>query len=447
MKNIQFKNTIYFWSLVLSILSACQLSVLENPVGSPDTEVPNTPSGTAQLVTSLLKSGFDAHQNIMWCASLVGQEELKATGASGQFLFADQIASQNTLDAVNTQNLANMRGVYTTFSLARLAEQGIAKNTFSANPADNQRVKDLLTAHVKMIRGLMYADMAKFYKAVPVYKTTQQMTPEQAKDSSIVLLTQARDAWTAYNLAPFVAPPLINGTDLRSGFGLLGTNQPSTPPAPPTNLATSAIKFCNSYIGMIYFDMGPRASASAFLANGYTSADGTSQIGFRTIGLLTGNGIYPLPQNFAQFSVNDYSDSFVANRIPGDVARRAPTTWFDFGQPVASRIGYFFPVGFGAQVVRMPLITWGEVQLMRVELGEADHATTVRSLLSATTANSGWNMTVDQANAIATDVATYPLERIARYEYIYRGRRWSYKNNLVANTYARWDLSSVFNLN
>ncbi|MCS6967494.1 MAG: hypothetical protein RMJ44_03630 [Cytophagales bacterium] len=428
------KNITTYATPVLTVLfivtAACnRLKVIDNPVAITPASATD-PAGTVALVASALKNGFEAHQQICWSAALIGREELRATGAAGQFIFANRIEDEGVVAADNSQNTTNARRAYTAHALVIEALDAIQKNTFSSNPQQDAKAKALLTANAKVIEGLMYLDFAKFYEQTPEPGTGNLLSPQEAKNRAIAALQTAKQQFQAYsaNSAPDV---VVGGSPITTGL-LLNTNR-------------SGEKLCDSLIGMLHFDTGTRNQAIEFLRNGYTAADAPTQAGFRVINALTGPGLYPPVVNYISFRVNDYSDSFVANRIPGDVNRRgAPVNWFDPTVPIETRINYFFPVppGPGAitPVVIYPLISWQEVALMLAELGQADRATTVFNVVRS------WGVPEAQARAIADNPTEFPLSRIARYEYVGRGRRWSQVNAERPNTYRRWPLSFEFSL-
>lgn len=415
--------------LGLSIaLTGCdKLKVIDNPVAITP-ENATAASGTVALVANALKNGFEAHQQICWSASLIGREELRATGSAGQFIFANRIEAEGVVATDNSQNSTNSRRAYTAHALVAEALNAIQKNTFSTNPQQDAKAKALLTANAKVIEGLMYLDFAKFYEQTPEPGTGNLLSPEEAKTRAIAALQAAKQQFQAYS-ANTAADPSVGGSPVTTGL-LVNTNR-------------SGEKLCDSLIGMLHFDTGTRNQAAAFLQNGYTAADAATQAGFRIINALTGPGLYPPAVNYISFRVNDYSDSFVANRIPGDVNRRgAPVNWFDPALAIETRINYFYPVppGPGAitPVVLYPLITWQEVALMLAELGQADRATTVFNVVRS------WGVPEAQARTVADNPTEFPISRIARYEYVGRGRRWSQVNAERPNTYRRWPLSFEF---
>jgi hypothetical protein len=424
---IMYKLIIPVMGLCIVLTGCDKLKVIDNPVAITPANATNA-SGTVALVANALKNGFDAHQQICWSASLIGREELRATGAAGQFIFANRIDEEGIVATDNSQNSTNSRRAYTAHALVIEALAAIEKNTFSANPQQDAKAKALLTANAKVIEGLMYLDFAKFYEQTPEPITGNLLSPEEAKTRAIAALQAAKQQFQTYS-ANTATDPVIGGVPVTTGM-LLNNNR-------------SGEKLCDSLIGMLHFDTGTRNQAAAFLQNGYTAADAATQAGYRVINALSGPGLYPPVVNYISFRVNDFSDSFVQNRIPGDVNRRgAPVNWFDPAVAIETRINYFYPVPSGAgaitPVVLHPLITWQEVALMLAELGQADRATTVFNVVRS------WGVPEAQARAVADNPTEFPLSRVARYEYIGRGRRWSQVNAERPNTYRRWPVSFEF---
>lgn len=423
------KLTQYIFSAMLVILfvSACKMEVIDNPTAiRPETLA--RAEGALALTAQVLKSGFVAHEQLMWCAGTIGEEEFRIIGQGGQFANSARIAAERSVASDNPINSTNARLVYTTFSLIRDAQNALASSTFSANQNEDTKAKALINANLKMIEGLMYADMCKFYENTPEPGTGNNLSPEEAKTRAIAALQEAKNQWVQYS-ANTARDASLAGVPIVTGLF--------------TNAARSGEKLVDSYIGMLHFDTGTRGQAAAFLANGYVASDAATQVGYRVINALTGPGVYPTAVNNTVFSINDYSTSFINDRIPGDVVRRgAPVNWFDPTVAIATRINYFFPLppttgGGLTPVTRYPLITWQEVALMQAELGNADRTQVISAVLAS------WGIPAADVARLAADPAI-TLQRVARYEYIYRGRRWSLGFN--ANTYRRWPLSFEFNL-
>lgn len=413
--------------LVIVFVSACKMEVIDNPTAiRPETLA--RAEGALSLTAQAIKSGFAAHEQMMWCAGTVGEEEFRIIGQGGQFANSGRIAAERIVASDNPINSTNARLVYTTFSLIKDAQNALTSSTFSTNQGSDTKAKALINANLKMIEGLMYADMSKFYESTPEPGTANPLSPEEAKTRAITALQEAKNQWIQYsgNTAPDASLAGVSVT-----IGLF------------TNVARSGEKFADSYIGMLHFDTGTRGQAASFLANGYVAADAATQVGYRVINALTGPGVYPTAVNNTVFSINDYSTSFINERIAGDVLRRgAPVNWFDPTVAIATRINYFFPLppttgGGLTPVTRYPLITWQEVALMQAELGSADRTQVISAVLAS------WGIPAADVARLAAD-PTVTLARVARYEYIYRGRRWSVGFN--ANTYKRWPLSFEFNL-
>jgi len=407
--------------LVASIgLSSCDMRVLNDEVAITQ-DGAQSANGTVLAVAGMLKSGFTIHQEIHWAASFVGEQELSPNRQDQTFVFAARIANENLVAADNSQNSTISRELYSAFALTDVVEAGL-QNRFSANDGSDSKAKALITANMLAIRGILYADLAKFYQEIVEPKTGARLTPETAKQRAIDLLTQASRRWQEYYANP--APLPINAA------GMLGVRVVGTTVTPDS---AAVRKFVNSYIGMLHFDTGTRPQAAPFLANGYVQSDGGRELGYLTIDALNGPGVYPTARNFVAFrGLNTYSADFIRNRIPADTSRRAPSNWFAPG--VATAINYFYPPS-----VRYPLITWQEVALMQAQTGAADSTTVKRNVLQS------WNIPAPVATALSTD-ATITLERIARYEYIGRGRRWSVGNPATRQAWQRWPVSVELNV-
>jgi hypothetical protein len=199
---------------------------------------------------------------------------------------------------------------------------------------------------------------------------------------------------------------------------------------------------------MLYFDTGAKASATPFLALGYVAADAGKEIGILNINALSGAGLYPEWRSGAEFQLNGYSQKLVDNRIAADTLRRAPARWFVPARGItvdANRLAmnYFFPQSpltattpaGGATLAAFPIITWQEVALMQADaaIGKADATATKAAVLAS------WKIPMARAMTLAAD-ATVTLERVARYEYVGRGRRFS-----AVGTYTKWEVSNEFN--
>jgi hypothetical protein len=381
-----------------------------------------SPGGTVLAVPGMLKEGFRAYQEMTWASGIVGEQELSPNRQNVTFVFAVRIADEGFVASDNSQNRTISERVYTTFSLASIIEQGIANNRFSTDAASDARFKALLTANVRFMQGLLYANLAKFYETIIEPRTGAQLTPEQAKQRAIELLTQAGAQWQTYYTSAAPLPAAFSIT------GFVGV-RPGTAPGTFVPDSAAVRKFIASYIAMLHFDTGTRQQAVPFLANGYVQADQGREVGIQTIDALTGSGVYPTARNYFAFGgLNNYSASFIANRIPADTLRRAPSNWFS--PAAANAANYFFP-----PAARYPLISWQEVALMQAELGQADSAAVKRAVLQS------WNIPAAVAMTLSADPAI-TLERVARYEYIGRGRRWSVGNLMTRQPWRRWAVAN-----
>ncbi|MCS6807429.1 MAG: hypothetical protein RML40_01700 [Bacteroidota bacterium] len=407
-----------------AILSSCDMRVLNDEVAISAPRA-TTPEGTVLAVSGMIKTALNAHDEMCWASGLVGEQEFSPNRQNIGFVFAVRISNENTIAADNSQNSTIVTAVYSAFALCDVVEQGIERNTFSSNSGQDAKAKALMSANMLMIRGLLYSDLAKFYSEIREPKTNAKLTPDQAKTRAIELLLQARAKWAEYYANP---SPLPSGFSPAGMFGVRAG-------AGGTFLPDSAAvrKFVNSFIGMIHFDQGTRQQAAPFLAAGYLPSDAGQELTYQTIDALTGPGIYPRVRNYYAFqNLNSYSASFIANRIPADTNRRAPSNWFS---PVAvSPANYFFP-----PAARYPLITAQEVALMQAELGIRPRAEVIAQVLQS------WRIPAAVATTLANDPAI-TLERVARYEYVGRGRRWSVGNPSTGQPWPRWQPSLEMNI-
>jgi hypothetical protein len=399
------------------LLTSCTLDVLDNPKGIT-TDISQTADGAFLSTIGALKQGFDAHNNINYTTGLIGNEELQTTSPLSSFLAANYIERDGKLTSDNSQNRTIANLAYTSLSLASNARKGIDKSV--ANP----NAKAILLANVNMIEGIVYGDLSKYYVSVPEAVTGNPQTPQQAKDKAIAALTEAIKQFDSFDPA---------GVDLGVSIKGLFIDK------------VQAIKFCNSFIGMLHFDTGAKNQAGAFLSKGYVKADIGKELGYKVINTLTGDGIYPSQRNYVEFFVNKYSDKFLAGRILSDTLRRTPSNWYSntysantAGLRVA--FNYFFPQGAGASinpvgsptVTQYPVITWAEVALMQADaaVNQAVAKDVITDVLVT------WRIPAATATKIAGDLS---LEQVARYEYMGRGRRWA-----AVGTYPKWDLAAEF---
>jgi hypothetical protein len=404
--------------------AGCDLRVLNDETAITQ-DGASSANGTVLAVTGMLKEGFRAHQEITWSASLIGEQELSPNRQNQTFVFAARISNEGLVAADNSQNRTMAERVYTAFSLANIVEQGVAANRFSPNDASDARVKALMLANVRFMQAVLYTDLAKFFETIVEPRTNARLTPDQAKQRSIELLQQAGQQWQTFfnSTAPIPSSVPVTGfVGVRPGTGGAVT------------LDSAAVrKFIPSYIAMLHFDTGARPQALPLLANGYVAADQGRELGYQTIDALTGSGVYPTARNYFAFgSLNSFSPSLVANRIPADTLRRAPSNWFVSG--VATAANYFYP-----PAARYPLISWQEVALMQAQLGAADSVAAKRAVLQS------WNIPAPVAMSLSAD-PTMTLERVARYEYVGRGRRWAVGNPQTGQPWRRWPLSDNLNI-
>jgi hypothetical protein len=413
-------------TLVFMGLASCDLRVLNDEVAI-SSERAGTANGTILAVSGMLKAGFSAHQEIGWAASLVGEQELSPNRQNPSFVFAVRISNEGLLAPDNTENSTIAAGVYNTFALAEVVEKGLAANTFSTNAGQDAKAKSLMTANLLFMRGLLYSDLAKFYAEIVEPKTNARLTPDQAKTRAIELLQQAQAKWAEY---------YSNTSPLPTGFspaGMVGVRAGAAP-GTFTQDSTAVRKFVNSFIGVIHFDMGTRAQAAPFLAAGYDATDAGREVSYLTIDALTGTGIYPTARNYFAFNnLNGYSQSLIQNRIPADTLRRAPSNWF--APAAVSPANYFYP-----PAVRYPLVSWQEVALMQAELGSRPAPEVIAAVLTS------WRIPAAVAATLSTD-ATITLQRVARYEYVGRGRRWSVGNPAMnGQAWTRWQTPLELNI-
>jgi hypothetical protein len=400
------KTRLYFTLATASLilLASCDLRVLNDEVAI-SSERAGTANGTILAVSGMLKSGFAVHQEIGWAASLVGEQELSPNRQNTSFVFAVRISNEGLLASDNTENSTISAGVYSTFALTDVVEKGLSANRFSTDNAQDAKAKSLMAANMLMIRGILYSDLAKFYAEVVEPKTNARLTPEQAKSRAIDLLQQAQAKWAEYYANAATLPATF------SPAGMAGIRA-GTAPGTFTPDSTAVRKFVNSFVGMIHFDLGTRQQAAPFLAAGYDATDAGRELSYLTVDALTGAGVYPTARNYFAFqNLNGYSSSFSQNRITADTLRRAPSNWF--AATAVAPANYFYP-----PAVRYPLISWQEVVLMQAELGARPAAEVISAVLQS------WRIPAAAAMTLSSDPAV-TVQRVARYEYIGRGRQWS----------------------
>jgi len=406
-------------ALMLS-LAGCDLAVLQDPKAFTQDKAQDA-NGAYQSTTGAIKNVFDAHQKMAWAAGMVGNEEIESVLDNAITQYGLRIERENTVAKDNAQNRSIVSTGYQGLALADNARQAVNKNTFSA------KGKALLLANINMAEGILYADMAKFYAQVIEFGTGTSLSPEQAKTKAIAALTEAVNQYKAAAAIADAATERLTGLYIDPTIGQ---------------------KFCNSYIGMLHFDTGTKAQAGVFLDQGYIATDAGREIGIVNINSLAGIGLYPEWRNGVEFQLNGYSQKFVEARITSDTLRRAPARWFVRGKNIdipSNRLvmNYFFPQSpltattpaGGATLAAFPLITWQEVALMQADpaINKARAADVIASILTS------WRIPAARAATLAADPAI-TLDRVARFEYVGRGRRWS-----AVGTYPKWEIANEFN--
>ena len=214
-----------------------------------------------------------------------------------------------------------------------------------------------------------------------------------------------------------------------------------------------AIKCCNSLIGMLYFDTGAKAKAAEFLAKGYVKADIGLELGYKNSNSLTSSSdaIFSAVVSGASFQLNQYAPTFKSDRIADDTFRRVPSNWFASTTIQAEnqlRLNYFYPAAPAAsvgsipatsRVAYYPIISANEVALMLVDAAVSPATTAAQRQQVVADVLTSWKIPSAQALILSADPAM-TLERVARYEYAGRGRRWA-----AAGKYAKWPLANEFN--
>jgi hypothetical protein len=418
------KKILFFLIIATTFLTSCNLEVLENPKAVTPDKAQDEATDILLSTAGALKNAMDGHQKLAWTAGLVGNEEIRTVKNAGFSQYAINIEDKNTLLADNSQNRTNCNRVYTALALADNARKGMAKVIFAGNDG---KTKALFNANILMVEGMMYGDMSKFYASVPELGTDKRLTNAEAKDRAVKALQEAIAQFKVFGASPdtltFKAPGLYSNVDI-------------------------AVKLCNSFIGMLYFDTGEKAKAATFLEAGYVWTDAGKELTFKVQNALTGDGIYPEWRSGIEFELNGYSQKFIDARILDDTTRRLPVKWFVEATaiPVATNrlvMSYFYPQGpTGANpatgtttAAGYPVISAAEVALMLADpaVGKADATATISLVLQS------WKITKARADALSTDAAV-TLGRVARFEYAGRGRRWS-----AVGTYPKWELANEFN--
>jgi hypothetical protein len=418
------KKIFFLLIIATTFLASCNLEVLENPKAVTPDKTQDEASDILLSTAGALRNAMDAHQKMAWTSGLVGNEEIQTVKDAGFSQFAIRIESEKTLKSDNSQNRTNCNRVYLALALAENARIGMSKVNFAGNDA---KTKALYNANILMVEGMMYGDMSKFYASVPELGTDKRQTNVEARDRAIKALQDAIGQFKAFaasaDTLTFKSPGLYNNADI-------------------------GVKFCNSFIGMLYFDSGEKAKATTFLEAGYTWADAGKELTFKNQNTLTGDGVYPEWRNGVEFELNGYSQKFIDARILDDTTRRLPAKWFTAAPAIAVAtnrlvMSYFYPqaatganpAGATTTVTGYTLISAAEVALMLADaaINKANPAATISLILQS------WKITKARADAMTTD-PTITLDRVARFEYAGRGRRWS-----AVGTYAKWDLPAEFN--
>jgi hypothetical protein len=404
-------------SAFLGVLSSCELDVLQDPKAFTQDKAQDV-TGAYLSIAGGIKNGFDAHQRMAWAAGFIGNEEIESITDNIISQTVLRLEKENTVAKDNTYNRSIISSAYQALALTDNARQAINKNTLSA------KGKALMLANINLVEGIVYADMAKFYTEIVEFGSGTRLSPATAKSKAIGLL---QEAITQFKAAAAIADP---ATERLTGLFI----DP-----------VIAQKLSNSYIAMLHFDTGTKADAGPFLDLGYVAADAGKEIGIININTLTGTGLYPEWRSGVEFQLNGYSQKFVENRITADTLRRAPARWFTASKniPLATNrlvMNYFYPqsplsattpVG-SATLAAFPLITWQEVALMKADpaINKAKASDVIESVLVS------WRIPAATAKTLSTTLA---LDRVARYEYVGRGRRWS-----AVGTYPKWQVANEF---
>jgi hypothetical protein len=423
---IMKKYKIIAFLLPIFFFSNCDLNVIDDPVGiTPEKSTQG--SGPLGLLSGALKSAFEGHNQMCWVAGLVGNEELSSISAniSQTPILIEQ---QGKLPADLGQNSSQANLAYSALALAKNAREALAK---SANYSAN--AKTAMLANISMIEGIMYGDWAKFYEAGYELGTGNKLTPEQTRTLAIARLEDAAKNFAA--IAPFGAADSLTAKGVFVD-GPMG------------------VKFCNAFIGMLLFDTGAKTQAAAYLSKGYTKADIGKEFGYKNSNALTtsGDAIYSAVLSGVQFQFNQYSPSFRTNAIPQDTFRRFPNNWTATQISLAdntNKINYFYPAAPGtaataatipttSRAAYYPIITAAEVILMQADPAVTSGITAAQTTQAIADVLTSWKMPAALVTTLSAD-PTITLERVARYEYAGRGRRWA-----VGAKYAKWPLALEF---
>ena len=402
-------------------LSNCKLAILDDPNGITQDKVALDPNGPLYLVAGATKSAFEGHNQMCWAAGLIGNEEISSIAANISQTPV-LIESQNKVPADLGQNTTQASLVYTALALTSSATKAVNANSFNA------AAKALFLGNINLIEGISYGDWAKFYETGYEFGVGKSMTSEQTRDLAIAKLQEAIKQFTAYN-----------GGDL-GGANATGLY----------NNTTLAVKLCNSLIGMLYFDTGAKAKASEFLLKGYVKADIGTELGYKNSNALTSSSdaIFSAVVSGAAFQFNQYSTTFKSDRIAADTFRRFPSNWFVNQASQTdnqSKLNYFYPAAPGTgtipatgRIAYYPIITASEVALMLADVGVTPSVTTAQKQQTISDVLTSWKIPAVTVTLLLAD-PTVTLERVAKYEYAGRGRRWS-----AVAKYAKWPLANEF---
>jgi hypothetical protein len=394
--------------LAVLVLSNCKLNVLDDPYGiTPDTAPANT--GPLFFLAGAMKSGFEGHNQMCWTSGLIGTQELSYIAAAISQT-PQRIQDEGVPAADLGQNASQANLVYTAFNLAEKSRLMIEKGSYTAP------TKALFLANIAMLEGILYGDWSKFYEKGYQFGSGKEMSPAETRDFAISRLNEAITQFNTYN----------NGTD----FGTAAT----------TGLFKDkdlAIKFCNSFIGMLYFDTGEKGKAASFLQKGYVIGDLGKELGYKNSNALTanGDGIFSAVVSGASFQLNQYSPAFRAGAFPLDTFRRFPSNWQSAQISQAdnqNKVNYFYPAAPGtgtipatSRITHYPIMSVAEVALMLADPAVTTGITAAQQqVVYASVMQQSWKMPAAVATTYAADPAT-TLERVARYEYAGRGRRWA----------------------
>ena len=421
MKNThKFYKTLSVFGLMTLLLTSCDLNVLQDPKAFTQ-DIAQDVNGAYLSIITAIKSGFDAHQKMAWSAGMIGNEELETILESSITLYPLQLEKEGIISKGNSQNRSIVTSAYQALAMADNAKQAIAQNTLGA------KAKALYLANIALAEGVIYGDMSKFYANVIEFGSGNSLTPEAAKTKAIASLQESINQFKA------VAAATDTPTEKTAGF--------YTDPVNTT-------KFLNSYIAMLHFDTGTKAQAAPFLDAGYDVIDAGKEIGIININALNGEGLYPEWRSGVEFQLNGYSQKFLDNRIATDTLRRLPTRWFVRGKGITlanNRVAmnYFYPQSpltattpaGGATLASFPLISWQEVALMKADaaINKAKPSDVIEAVLTS------WRIPAARAKTLSLD-PTITLQRVAQYEYVGRGRRWS-----AVGTYGKWEVANEFN--